>query len=245
MNNLANVYHAVVRYDEALKLRQKAVEQLDAKYGRDDASTLNAMNNLADSYSVLGRYGDALRLDEETLSRRKRVLGVDHPDTLASLWGVAKSLVRLHRGADAVPLLDECLERGIGTHVSPFFFQAADLRLRYFAKVKNAAECRKTAELWEKQERTDERSLYQAAICRAVTAAMLTKLTPSDPRTDRLAKDEADRAMAWLNKAIAAGYNNMLELTTSPDLNILRDRADFKMLLVDAEKKQAKGKPKM
>jgi tetratricopeptide (TPR) repeat protein len=244
MNNLANAYHAVVRYDEALKLREKTVQLVDAKYGRDDASTLNAMHNLAASYSALGRYIDALRLDEETLSRRKRVLGVDHPDTLGSMWGVAKNLFRLHRGADAVPLLDECLERSIGKHVSPFYHRAADLRLHYFAKAKNAAECRKTAELWEKQARTDASSVYQAAVCRAVTAAVLIQSTPDDPRTDRLAKDEAQQAMVWLSKAVAAGYNNMLELTTSPDLNILRDRADFKLLLADLEKEQAKPKSK-
>jgi serine/threonine protein kinase/tetratricopeptide (TPR) repeat protein len=244
MSNLANVYHAVVRYDQALKLREKAVELLNARYGRDDVSTLNAMNNLADSYFVLGRYGDALRLHKETLSRRKNVLGVDHPDTLTSLWAVAKNLVRLHRGADAVPLLDECLERGIGKHVSPFLFQAADLRLQYFAKANNAAECRKTAELWEKQERVDARSVYQAAVCRAVTAAVLAKSTPADARTVSLAGDDADRAMAWLTKAVAAGYNNMLELTTSKDLDILRDRADFKMLMADLEQEQAKDKPR-
>jgi tetratricopeptide (TPR) repeat protein len=242
MTNLANVYHAVVRYDDALKLREKTVQLLDAKYGRDDVSTLNAMNNLSDSYSVLGRYADALRLEDETLSRRKNVLGVDHPDTLVSLWGVAKNLIKLHRGADAVPLLDECLERSIGKRVNPFFWQAADLRLQHFAKAKNVEECRKTAVLWEKLARTDAHSLFQAAVCRAVTAAVLTKSAPPGARADRSAIDEADRAMAWLNKAIAAGYNNMLVLETSHDLDILRDRADFKLLLADLEKEQATKK---
>ena len=152
-------------------------------------------------------------------------------------------MIKLHRGADAVPLLDECLERAVGKHVDPFLSRAADLRLHYFAKAKNAAECRKTAELWEKQERTDANSLYQAAVCRAVTAAVLARSTPADAHVLRLAKDEADRAMAWLHKAVAAGYPNSLELSTSPDLNILRDRADFKMLLADLEKKRATGKP--
>src|SRR5262249_1847293 len=142
-----------------------------------------------------------------------------------------------------VPLLDDCLKRAVGKRVSRFFAEVADLRLRYFAKAKNAEQCRVTAELWEKQERTDEESLYQAAVCRAVTAAVLTKSIPADPRTGQLAKDEADRAMAWLHKAVATGYGDVLVLSTSHDLDILRDRADFKMLLSDAEKKQATGRP--
>jgi hypothetical protein len=96
-----------------------------------------------------------------------------------------------------------------------------------------------TAELWEKQERTDQRSLYQAAACRALTAAVLCRTTPAGAVVDRQARNEADRAMAWLNKAVAAGYNNLLELTTNEDFEILRDRADFKMLLTDLEKGRA------
>ncbi len=243
MNNLANLYYVIVRYDEALELRDETVKRCLARYGRDDVSTLTATHNLAGSYRGLGRYADALRLDEETRARRTNVLGADHPDTLLSLWGMAHDLIGLHRGADAMPLLDECLERAVGKRVNPFFASVAAYRLHYFEKAGNAEQCRNTAVLWEKQERTDGISLYQAAKCRAVTAAVLTKSSPGSAAALRLAKDEADRAMAWLNKAVAAGYHNVLELSTNKDLDILRDRADFKMLLADVEKEQAKGKP--
>jgi hypothetical protein len=49
--------------------------------------------------------------------------------------------------------------------------------------------------------------------------------------------------MVWLHKAITAGYNNMLELSASPVLNILCDRADFNLLLADIDKEQAKAEP--
>lgn len=107
------------------------------------------------------------------MARCKTVLGVDHPDTLLSLWGVAQDLIKLDRGADAVPLLDECLQRAVGKRVHRNFPEVADFRLRYFERAKNAQECRRTAELWEKQGRSDVKSLYQAAVCRAVTSAML------------------------------------------------------------------------
>jgi serine/threonine protein kinase/tetratricopeptide (TPR) repeat protein len=243
MSNLASNYHLLVRYDEALELREEAVKRFRAKYGRDDDGTLRAMYNLAGTYRSLGRYADALRIDEETLSKRKNSLGADHPDTILSLSAVAHDLMRLHRAADAIPLIDDCLERAVGKRVHTFFGEIANARLRYFEKAKNAQQCRKTAELWEKQERTDERSLYQAAVCRAVTAKLLTKSTPADARTLSLAKDDGDRAMAWLNKAVVAGFDDVLQLSANPDFEILRDRADFKMLLADVEKARDNGKP--
>ena len=38
---------------------------------------------------------------------------------------------------------------------------------------------------------------------------------------------EADRAMAWLKQAIAAGYRNAAHIAKDKDLDALRDRADF------------------
>ena len=81
------------------------------------------------------------------------------------------------------------------------------LRLRHFEKTKDAAGCRATAEMWEKLKRTDAGSLYNAACWRAVTAAVIEH-DPKTPGADasRLAREEADRAMAWLKQAVAAGY---------------------------------------
>ncbi len=58
----------------------------------------------------------------------------------------------------------------------------------------------------------------------------------------RLARDEADRASVWLNKAVAAGYNNLDEMNSDKDLDILRDRADFKKLLAELKTKEEKPK---
>ena len=136
MTNLANGYHSLHRYEDALKLREETLELFKAKYGPDDSDTLMAAHNIAANLRALGRYADALRLDEETRSRRTTTLGVDHPDTLTSLWSVAQDLIKLDRGADAIPLLDECLQRAVGKRVHRNFPEVADLRLRYFEKAK-------------------------------------------------------------------------------------------------------------
>ena len=236
MTNLANCYHSLHRYEDALQLRRETLELFTARFGSDDFDTLMVAHNIGSNLRALGRFAEALRLHEETLTRRRTTLGVDHPDTLASLWAVARDLIELDRGTLAIPLLDECLQRAVGKRVHRNFPEVADLRLRHFEKARNAQECRRTAELWEKQERTDTESLYQSAVCRAVTAAMLKDVNPGSG-ADRLAKDEADLAMAWLVKAVAAGFKDKDQLAKSKEFDSVRDCAEFRELIAKLEQK--------
>ena len=89
--------------------------------------------------------------------------------------------------------------------------------------------------MWEKWNRTDAGSLYAAACFRAVTAGVQAK-TPGADAT-RLANEDADKAMAWLTKAVAAGYKDAAHMKKDTDLDPLRDREDFKNLLAELEKK--------
>jgi hypothetical protein len=230
MNNLANVYTYLIRYDEALKLQAETVERYRANAGLDDHNALTAMHDLADTFRALGRNEDALRLDEETRSLRTALLGPAHPETLTSVWQTAHDLMRLRRGADAVPLLDECLERAAGKHIHRNFWQVAHLRLQHFRRAKDAEQCRTTAELWERQRRTDATSLYEAAVCRAVTCALLRERDRT-PEGKKRADEEADRAMAWLRRAVAAGIRDEVRLTYGEGFEVLRDRADFRELI--------------
>src|SRR5262249_39801411 len=49
------------------------------------------------------------------------------------------------------------------------------------------------------------------------------------------AEAEADRAMVWLGRAVAAGYTNAAHLKQDSDLDALRDRADFATLVTQLE----------
>ena len=109
-----------------------------------------------------------------------------------------------------------------------------DFRLRHFEKSKDATGCRNTAERWEKLKRTDAESRYTAACMRAVTAAVIR----AGEKSETGAKDaaaEADRGMAWLKQAVAAGYRNVAHLKQDKDLDSLRDRVDFGKLLRELE----------
>jgi hypothetical protein len=105
------------------------------------------------------------------------------------------------------------------------------LRLRHFEKINDAAGCRQTAEIWERLNRTDADSLYMAACMRAVTAAVIGQAPSTD--ATRLAAADADRAMTWLRKAVAAGYRDVPHMLKDPDLAAVRRRADFADLLWD------------
>jgi tRNA A-37 threonylcarbamoyl transferase component Bud32/tetratricopeptide (TPR) repeat protein len=227
MTHLANCYHRVGRLPEAIKLRKVTLALQRANFSPEDRETVWTMSNLAADYRKDKKYADALGLDEEALALRTKVVGPNHPETLMSMWGQAEDLINLGHGAEAVPILDECLRRAVGKRVHRRFFVVADLRLRCFEKANDAAGCRATAELWEQQKRTDDASLYQAAVCRAVTAKVIGAADHA------AAAAEADRAMDWLKKALAAGYRGKARPAEDADLAILRDRPDFKALLVE------------
>jgi hypothetical protein len=44
---------------------------------------------------------------------------------------------------------------------------------------------------------------------------------------------EANRAMAALRRAVAAGYHDLAEMQADRDLDLLRGRDDFKLLMMD------------
>jgi serine/threonine protein kinase/tetratricopeptide (TPR) repeat protein len=236
INNLALSYTDLGRHAEAVKLYEEALALCKEMLGPDHPDTLASMNNLARSYQLLGRHAEALKLYKEVLALQKARLGPDHPNTILSLWGVAAGLEALGRGAEAVPLIDECVPRAAGRAVDPNLLPGVlDLRLRHFQKVKDAAGCRATAEMWEGLKRTDAASLYNAACFRAVTAAVVRAGDKSEE-----ADAEAGRAMAWLRQAVAAGYKDADHMRKDKDLDTLRGRDDFQKLLAGLEAGQAK-----
>jgi serine/threonine protein kinase/tetratricopeptide (TPR) repeat protein len=242
MNNLAGFYGTVGRHADALRLVEETLPLQKAKLGPDHRETLMSMGNLGNCYFVLGRYADALKVREEILARLKARPGPDHPYTLQTMGDLAENLLALDRGAEAVPLIDDCVRRAVGKVVPAEVLPGVmDIRLRHFAKAKDAAGCRQTAEMWEKLRRTDGASLVKAASMRAVTAAVL-RATDRTAAGAKQADAEADRAMAWLKQAVAAGYREAAPLANDHDLDALRDRGDFQKLLAELKSSTAKQK---
>jgi hypothetical protein len=72
-----------------------------------------------------------------------------------------------------------------------------------------------------------------AACIRAVAAGVQTKTPVAD--ASRLSKEDVDRAMGWLTKAIPAGNKDAACIRQDTDLDALREREDFKKLLAELE----------
>jgi tetratricopeptide (TPR) repeat protein len=199
------------------------------------------MNNLANSYDHLGRLADALKLREETLALRKAKLGPDHPDTLASMNNLANSYDHLGRLADTLKLREETLAlrkaklgpehpdtlatmNNLGTSYAAFgrYSEALKLQEEILAPLK--------AKLGPSHPNTLV-SIYNIGCLHAL-------MIPKSP--DRA--KEADLAMEWLKKAVAAGFKDIAQIKKDTDLDALRGREDFKKLLAELEVKLAAEK---
>jgi eukaryotic-like serine/threonine-protein kinase len=249
MNSLASTYADLGRSADALKLWEETLPLGKAKLGADHLITLSTMNNLAEIYRELGRYGESVKLNQEALGRMEAKLP-DHPFTFESMSNLAKTYAALGRHAEALRLNEKTLalrKAKLGTDDPDTLDSMCHLATSLVA-VHRSAEAvpviREAAAKLEKLKRTDPDSLYEAACFRAVTAAALCAADKSTSATHNV-DAEADRAMGWLQQAVAAGYRNTSKMKTDMDLDSLRGREDFKKLLAGLEgtKESEKAKP--
>jgi hypothetical protein len=83
---------------------------------------------------------------------------------------------------------------------------------------------------------------YMGACFRAMQAA-LVRATGKSPGAIREADADCDRAMEILKKAVAAGFGNLPQMQTDPDLDALRNRDDFKQLIAQLKANKGKTNP--
>src|SRR5262249_18873840 len=143
---------------------------------------------------------------------------------------------------EAIKLIDQVLERAAGKVVDPRLVPGVmHLRLQHFVKLGDPAGCRATAEKWEAFHRTDAAGLYDSACYRATPAAVIG-LSDKSPDGAKEAGVEADRAMDWLQKAVAAGYRDASQMVADAELFALRERPDFKKLASELQAGEQKDK---
>ncbi len=216
---------------------------MKAKLGPDHPDTLYSMHNLAVSYMPISA---GTRRPSSCTKRRWRCgKPSSAPTTPTRLracgaWQNAlQSSIAVRRPCRSSTTASSAPRASV---VDPGLIPAMiDLRLRHFAKAKDGAGCRATAEMWEKLKRTDADSLYDAACFCAVTAGVLR----AGGRAEASAKDaaaEADRAMGWLKQAVAAGYDDAGHMAKDEDLDPLRDREDFQKLVAELRARHEKEK---
>jgi len=236
MSRLAPVYAAVGRRADAVKLSEESLAAHRRVFSADHPETLKAMRSLASIYGSLGRYADAVRLGEEALPAHRRALGDGHVDTLKAVEFLANSYAALGRNTDALSVVDEFLTKESSLPIEPVLNSfALALRVQRCRERGDLADCRAIAEMIEKLNLSGPISFYNAACGRAITAGLQSKA--NTPEAARLAEVDADKAMAWLQKAVAAGWTDGSSIRKDDDLAFLRNRDDFKKLLARLEAK--------
>ncbi|HVG94157.1 MAG TPA: protein kinase [Planctomycetota bacterium] len=223
---LLDLYRALGRGADLLRLRQQVLEENRAALGPDHIETLGALSNVALSHDDAGEPARALEVRAKALAALREKFP-DHPYLLVTLGTQADTLSALGRGGEAVPLIDEYVARATAPDIAAHVPHLLQLRLRHFERAKDSAGCRATAEMLERVGRRDPEGLYDAACFRAVTAAVL-RAASGDARA---VEEEAQQALAWLRKAVAAGFGDAEHVANDKDLDALRDREDFRRLV--------------
>jgi eukaryotic-like serine/threonine-protein kinase len=98
-----------------------------------------------------------------------------------------------------------------------------------------AAFFRQAIGILERFQSRDPIDLYNLACCDAMLAGVAADR--GSGMTAANASAAADKAMAALRDAVAAGYRNVAGIKSDPDLAVLRPRADFQQLMKELEPK--------
>ncbi len=109
INNLALLYKAQGRYDEAELLLLRALAGHEKVHGHKHPDILNSANNLANIYHAQGRYGEAELLLLRVLASYEKVLGPKHSQTLNSINSLASLYQSQGRYGEAEPLYQRAL----------------------------------------------------------------------------------------------------------------------------------------
>jgi eukaryotic-like serine/threonine-protein kinase len=83
----------------------------------------------------------------------------------------------------------------------------------------------------ERNRSSDGEALYVVAECRARLGGVAG--TAGSGLSAALGAAELDTAMVALRRALAGGYRNVPWMKRDPDLDPLRDRPDFRLLMMD------------
>jgi tetratricopeptide (TPR) repeat protein len=240
-NNLGNALASLGNQPQAEAAHRQAVASYERLVGEFPAVPAYAVN-LGGSYCNFGHFArdggqpetaldwfkKAIATLEPVVSKEPRL--TDARDFLRnSHWGRALALDDLGRRADATRDWERALELDDGSNGATF-------RVRICRNNTDAAGCLAAAAAFEALNPAAPVGMYDGACNRAVCATAIL-LDPKTPAADapRLAREQADLAMTWLSKSIAAGYQNTVLVKHDKSLDVLREREDFKRLLAELQ----------
>ena len=109
-NNLATIYKALGRYEQAAQLLEAALESDRTNFGEQHHTVAIRRSNLATVYQDLGRYEQAAQLLEVALESDRTNFGERHPNVAIRSSNLALVYQALGRYKQAAQLLEAALE---------------------------------------------------------------------------------------------------------------------------------------
>jgi serine/threonine-protein kinase len=239
---------ALICQEQALGIRQKLADA--------QPSLPQIQNDLALSYiqvayvqRVTGKTAEALAASERGLAIRQKLADANPNVTefqfeLANNYGNLAWLLRqTGKTAEALAVLERALAiyRNLtAAQPSVTRFQSrlalcllfvGGSHLEEGRPAEAAAVLRESVAILERLPTLELPDLYNLACGYAKLASIATSRGPG--MTAAAGRAEADRAMQWLRRAVAAGYRNVALMQGDHDLDPLRSRDDFQALMMD------------
>ncbi|WP_051256151.1 tetratricopeptide repeat protein [Cystobacter fuscus] len=172
---LADLNDARGQHEQALHLRQQALELRERDLGPEHIHTALMRLAIASSYLELGEPARALALYDKEQAFFEKMLGADSPSGVLPLAGKGAALQQLGRAAEALPLLERVL-RIIETH---------PMRPAYTAAVQAAL----ARSLWDTQQQP-ERAWKLAMAAHATYSRSPIRHANELVRLDKLLKQQ-------------------------------------------------------
>ena len=242
LDNLADAYRGLGDLSNATRVLTDYERYSRSQYPADSLELASRLVILAKNLLQMDQFAEAERVLREAFNVRKSREPDGYRVSTAKVL-LGRALAGQKRFSDAEPfLVGGCEELTARQGALPpaareTLEQAgrtlAILCARTDRPDKAIEVCRQGNERSNKLNRSDTASLYNAAAWRSVAAAAIKSTSGAD--APRLANVEADRGMARLNQAVAAGYRDVARIKIDHDLDALRDREDFKKLLAELE----------
>lgn len=103
----------LARYDEALPLARRSLDERIAILGEDHPDVADSRNTLAALLQLKGAFAEAASEFEGARVIWERTSGADHPDTMIASANLAGVLAELGRDDEALPLNEQVLKRRV------------------------------------------------------------------------------------------------------------------------------------
>jgi tetratricopeptide (TPR) repeat protein len=209
-------YEAALRLQQGLADEFSDVLEYQVELGGSSCNIGNLLQNQGKSADSLVWYDEAVRILALVYAREPRA-PITRQFLLNSHRGRAVAYDRLQRYAEAVRDWDRVVE------LSPPARRPGDRAYRATSRLRAGQVAEAVAEVAELTRSTNwtANQWYNFARVYAVAGVKV-----ADKK-----QEYADRAMELLQKAVKAGYKDAAHMAKDPDLDPLRDRADFKQLL--------------